>query len=119
LGQALLQCYKPALPVGAASAFIEIRAPPTALRLSGFFDADDSRQNSQDEKRKLHGGLLLALRCENAACPRFVSHKAAAHRGEYRQAAGVFAEAVISSVELIVQPDRNEAVSSGEAASHF
>jgi hypothetical protein len=31
-----------------------------------------------------------------------------ADRGEYRQAAGAFAEAVIRSVELIVQPDAHD-----------
>jgi len=34
----------------------------------------------------------------------------AADRGEYRQAAGAFAEAVIRSVELIVQPDAQDVV---------
>jgi hypothetical protein len=31
----------------------------TPIRLSGFFDADDSRQYSQDEQQKPHGHLLV------------------------------------------------------------
>src|SRR5215469_8911805 len=48
-GQASLQCCKPALPAAVVSAAIQIRAPTITLRLGGFFDADDSRQNSQEE----------------------------------------------------------------------
>jgi hypothetical protein len=36
--------------------------------------------------------------------------RGAANCGEYREAAGAFAEAVIRSVELIVQPDAKDAV---------
>jgi len=39
---------------------INIHTPSTILRLSGFFDADDSCKNSQDEQQKPHGQLLLA-----------------------------------------------------------
>ena len=39
------------------------------------------------------------------ACPVAHALRGAKDRGEYRQAAGAFAEAVIRSVELIVQPD--------------
>jgi len=41
---------------------------------------------------------------------RRTSGQGAADRGEYRQAAGAFAEAVIRSVELIVQPDAHDVV---------
>jgi hypothetical protein len=38
---------------------VYIQTPSTILRFSGFFDADDSRENSrensQDEQRKPHG----------------------------------------------------------------
>ena len=34
----------------------------TPVRLSGFFDADDSRKNSQDEQQKPHGRLLVVHR---------------------------------------------------------
>ena len=42
------------------------------------------------------------------------ARRGAADCGEYRQAAGAFAEAVIRSVELIVQPDAKDVV--GEMA---
>jgi hypothetical protein len=47
-GQALLKCCKPAIG-GTAMMEIVIGAPPTVLRLSGLFEADDSRKNSQGE----------------------------------------------------------------------
>ena len=34
----------------------------TPVRLSAFFDADDSRKNSQDEQQKPHGRLLVVHR---------------------------------------------------------
>ena len=45
-GQALLKCCKPAIR-GTAMMEIAIGAPPIVLRLSGLFEADDSRKNSQ------------------------------------------------------------------------
>ena len=39
-----------------------------------------------------------------------LSDSSAADRGEHRQAAGAIAEAVIRSVELIVQPDAHDVV---------
>src|SRR6516225_4313487 len=38
---------------------IVIGTPRIGLRRSGFFDADDSRENTQDEQRKPHGNLLI------------------------------------------------------------
>src|SRR5215472_6961542 len=46
--------------------------------------------------------------------PAYIRPRRAADRGEYRQAAGAIAEAVIRSVELIVQPAAKDAV--GEMA---
>jgi hypothetical protein len=43
----------------------------------------------------------------------------ATDRGEYRQAAGVFAEVVTRSVELIVQPDAHDVVGEMGVGGHI
>jgi hypothetical protein len=56
-GQTLLKCCKPAIRRTAAAKIV-IGAPPTVLRLSGFFGADNGRENSEQEQQKPHGDLL-------------------------------------------------------------
>jgi hypothetical protein len=36
-----------------------IGAPPTVLRRSGFFGADNGHENSEQEQQKPHGDLLM------------------------------------------------------------
>jgi hypothetical protein len=85
--------------VTVASSAIVIAAPRAVLRLGGFFNADYSHKNSQYECRKLHGDLSMTLLISSTMI--FVAHadESAADCGEYRQAAGAFAEAAIRSVE--------------------
>src|SRR5215813_7470268 len=56
-GLALLPCCEPAIRGSTATAII-VGAPRIALRLSGFFNADDGGESHQDEQRKPHGYLL-------------------------------------------------------------
>src|SRR6516165_2488814 len=89
ISQALLQCCITTLRTTAAAIAILIETPGTVLRLSGFFDADDSCENSQDEQRKPHGSLLFAS-AENPSAPYLFpapSAKGATDCGEHRQAA--------------------------------
>lgn len=58
VGQALLQCCKPANPL-AAECVVVIRAPPTVLRLNGFSGAKNGSEHPEDEQRKPHGDLLM------------------------------------------------------------
>jgi len=58
VGQALFQCCEPAIRATAVPGIV-IGAPLTVSRFSGFFDADDSRENSQDERY---------LPCVSAGC---------------------------------------------------
>ena len=63
-GHTLLKCCKPA--IRGTAPHIIFGAPPTVLRLSGLFDADDSCESAHDDKQKSHGRLLVARCCE---CP--------------------------------------------------
>jgi hypothetical protein len=56
-GQAFVVCLEPALP-GTAVAQIVIGAP---IGLCGMFDAEDSRKNTKDKYRKLHGSHLFCF----------------------------------------------------------
>ena len=56
--QAFLKGCEPAISRAAIPSIV-IGAPRTVLRISGFFNADDSHKNSQDKYRKSHGYLLL------------------------------------------------------------
>ena len=61
------------------------------------------------------------LRCRRLCCvsrARRTSGQSAANRSEYRQAAGAVAEAVIRSVELIVQPNAYDVVGEMGARCH-
>src|SRR6516165_9574581 len=61
VGQALFQCCVPALWSTAAAIAITIEAPSTVLlRLCGFFDADNSRENSRHKQQEPHGRLVYA-----------------------------------------------------------
>jgi hypothetical protein len=52
--QALMMCLEPTTRETAGG--VVMGAP---VRLSGFFDADDGRENSQDEQQRPHGRLLV------------------------------------------------------------
>jgi hypothetical protein len=38
---------------------VRTTAPPTVLRRSGFFGADNGHENSEQEQQKPHGDLLM------------------------------------------------------------
>jgi hypothetical protein len=97
--QALFKRCPPAIrgTTAPTSSNIVIGAPRIVLRRSGFCNADESRKHSQDEERKPHGGLLMPVFITATVmlcCSR--AGRGATDRGEYRQAARAFAQAVVA-----------------------
>jgi hypothetical protein len=80
----LLKCCE--LAIRGTAAHVVIDAPSTPPGLSGFFDADDHRENSQDEQQNPHGDLLMApihnLHCDTLLLTRNEARRIAVNFGK-------------------------------------
>jgi hypothetical protein len=76
----------------AAVSVIVIGAPPTVLRLNGFFGAKNDSEHPKDEQRKPHGDLLMTPIYNSTVIFCYYARRGKADRDEFCEVAGAIVE---------------------------